>query len=101
MNEQLKKPKLSGNTFEDPDIPQPKFQCVACFVLELVRPLHKPKKLWRCPFIKHERTIGKAPNFQEILWLAYGNIFLKSGVSTRHALEMLKVRTIAKSIPNL
>ena len=40
---------------------------VACFVLELFRHLRNPKKLWRCSFIKRERTIEKLLNFQKIL----------------------------------
>ena len=43
------------------------FNVIAFFVLELFRRLHNPKNLWRCPFIKRERTIEKTPNLQQIL----------------------------------
>ena len=39
------------------------FNALACFIFELLSRLHNPKNLWRCLFMKRERTIEKTPNF--------------------------------------
>ena len=83
--------KLSGNTSEHSEKSQSKFQCHSIFsFLSYLGAYSTQKNLWRCSFIKRERTFEQAPNFQEILLNIQRNLSQNFNVIVFFVLELFR-----------